>query len=277
MSLLPSCLPMAPFWARAAAHAFAIAADACRAVLSSRGTGIPRWGAKMSRFDTTRWSLVLQAREGVPQSHAALEALCRSYRPPVLAYVRSRGYAADVAEDLVQGFFEKFLDHSWHATAERERGRFRAYLLTMLKRYLSSSATEAHAQKRGGDVHIESIDDHESLGADETPERTFERIWAITVLGRALNRLRSEADAAGKRALFDALREFLVERPDEADYARAAEQLKLRRNTLAVAVHRLRHRLRELIEEELADTTAAQDDLDTELRDLKGALGVEVA
>lgn len=238
---------------------------------------IPRRGAKMSRFDTTRWSLVLQAREGVPQSHAALEALCRSYRPPVLAYVRSRGYAVDAAEDLVQGFFEKFLDHSWHATAERERGRFRTYLLTMLKRYLSDSVTEAHAQKRGGDLRIESIDDHESLGTDETPERTFERIWAITLLGRALNRLRSEADAAGKRALFDALREFLVERPDEADYARVAEQLNLRRNTLAVAVHRLRHRLRELIEEELADTTAAQDDLDAELRDLKGALGVEVA
>jgi RNA polymerase sigma factor (sigma-70 family) len=230
----------------------------------------------MSRFDTTRWSLVLQARAEEPEARSALETLCRSYRPPVLAYVRSRGYAADAAEDLVQGFFVRFLDRSWHAGAERERGRFRAYLLTMLKRYLSSSETEAHAQKRGGDVRIVALDEHHTSGADdETPERSFERVWAITVLGRALNRLRTEADEVGKRPLFDALKEFLIERPDEADYAHAAAALNLRRNTLAVAVHRLRHRLQELIHDELADTTAAESDLGEELRDLKGALGIQ--
>jgi RNA polymerase sigma factor (sigma-70 family) len=232
----------------------------------------------LSRFDTTRWSLVLKAREDAPHAHAALEALCRSYRPPVLAYVRSRGYAADVAEDLAQGFFERFLDHAWHATAERERGRFRAYLLTMLKRYLSSSEIEARAQKRGGGVRVESLEEvHAASTDDETPEHTFERVWAITVLTRALARLREEAAAAGKRELFDALREFLVERPDEADYARAAEQLHLRRNTLAVAVHRLRARLRELIEDELAETTTAPNELEDELGDLRGALGIEAA
>ena len=220
----------------------------------------------------------MKAREDAPQAHAALEALCRSYRPPVLAYVRSRGYSADAAEDLVQGFFVRFLDHAWHATAERERGRFRAYLLTMLKRYLSSSEIEAHAQKRGGDVRVESLDEAYAAGADdETPERTFERVWAITVLAHALARLRDAADAAGKRELFDALHEFLVERPDEADYARAAARLHLRRNTLAVAVHRLRARLRELIEDELAETTTARNELDDELRDLRGALGAAAA
>ena len=121
----------------------------------------------MSRFDTTRWSLVLQAREDAPHAHAALEALCRSYRPPVLAYVRSRGYTADAAEDLVQGFFVRFLDHAWHATAERERGRFRAYLLTMLKRYLSSSEIEAHAQKRGGDARVESLDEASAASVED--------------------------------------------------------------------------------------------------------------
>ena len=230
----------------------------------------------MSRFETTRWSLVLRARADEPDARAALEALCRSYRPPVVAYVRSRGYAPEAADDLVQGFFLRFLDHAWHAGADRERGRFRAYLLTMLKRYLGSAETEAHAQKRGGGVRIEALDEADgAVGDDATPEQTFERAWAITLLGRAVSRLRCEAEEAGRIALFDALKTFLVERPDEADYARVADRLGVRRNTLAVAVHRLRHRLQELIRDELADTTGSEDDLDAELDDLRGALGAE--
>lgn len=230
----------------------------------------------MSRFDTTRWSVVLNARADAPQAHAALETLCRSYRPAVLAYVRSRGYTSDAADDLVQTFFLRFIEKDWHAGADPERGRFRAYLLTMLKRHLGACATESHTLKRGGGVQFDPLDSGvEAHGADETPERSFERVWAITVLGRALNRLRAEADAAGKRPLFDALREFLVESPDEADYMRAAAKLGLRRNTLAVAVHRLRHRLRELVHAELAETTSAQSEFDAELRDLHQVLAIE--
>ncbi|HVV96735.1 MAG TPA: sigma-70 family RNA polymerase sigma factor [Rhodanobacteraceae bacterium] len=228
----------------------------------------------MSRFETTRWSLVLKARADAPDARTALEALCRSYRPPVLAYVRSRGYAPEAADDLVQGFFERFLDRAWHAGADSERGRFRAYLLTMLKRYLSNVAIEARAHKRGGDARIEPLDDADgALEGDDTPDRSFERAWAVTLLGRALARLRSEADEVGKAALFDALKEFLVERPDEADYARVAAKLGMRRNTLAVSVHRLRHRLRQLIEDELAETTGSEPDLEAEFAHLRTALG----
>jgi RNA polymerase sigma factor (sigma-70 family) len=231
----------------------------------------------MSRFDSTQWSLVLRARGGAEEARGALDALCRTYRPPVLAYVRSRGYHGDVAEDLTQSFFARFLEHGCYATADPMRGRFRAFLLTAVKRFLIDADAEAHAVKRGGRFHFESLDSSvDNVDASCTneipPERAFERAWALVVLDAAMRRLRTEAEQAGKRKLFEQLREFLIERPDEADYARAAATLGLRRNTLAVAVHRLRHRLRELVRDELAQTTAGRGDLDAELGELRAAL-----
>lgn len=229
----------------------------------------------MGRFDTTRWSMVLRARGEPDGARAALEALCRTYRPPVLAFVRSHVHARDSAEDLTQAFFAKFIERAWHAGADPARGRFRTFLLTALKRFLIDADVEAHALKRGGSVHFESMDaaDAEGLAGAESPDDAFERAWAHAVLAAALGRLREEAERAGKLRLFERLSEFLVESPDEADYARVAAELDLRRNTLAVAVHRLRHRLRELVREELAETTAGADEMDEELRALRGALG----
>ena len=229
----------------------------------------------MSQFETTRWSLVLQARDDAPKARAALETLCRIYRPPVLAYVRGRGYSPETAEDLVQTFFTRFLEHAWHASADPTRGRFRAYLLTALKRYLIDSHAEARAIKRGGRLHFESLDTENSPtpASEDTPERAFERAWALAVLHAAIHRLQAEAEQTGKRELFVALREFLIERPDESDYARAAQKLGLRRNTLAVAVHRLRHRLRELVQTELAQTAGNENDFNEEMRELRDALG----
>ncbi|HZX91637.1 MAG TPA: sigma factor [Rudaea sp.] len=230
----------------------------------------------MTRFDTTRWSMVVRARGDSRDARDALGSLCRAYRPPVVAYIRSRGYAGD-AEDLAQTFFARFLEDAYHTVADPARGRFRAFLLTALKRFLINADVEAHALKRGGGMRIDALADEAPSGADwlinsASPERAFERSWAIAVLDAAMTRLRQEAEQAGKGALFEQLREFLTERPDEADYARAAAALNLRRNTLAVAVHRLRHRLRELVREELAQTTACKDDLDVELRELRATL-----
>jgi RNA polymerase sigma factor (sigma-70 family) len=229
----------------------------------------------MSRFDSTQWSMVLRARGADPQARAALDTLCRVYRPPVLAYIRSRGYSSDAADDLAQTFFARLLEEEYHVTADPARGRFRAFLLTALKRFLINSDVHARTLKRGGGARIESLDDdatEQPSSADDGPERAFERSWAVTLLDAALRRLRVEADEAGKREMFDQLQEFLTESPDEADYARAAAALNLRRNTLAVAVHRLRHRLRELVREELLQTTAGREDLESELRVLRSTL-----
>lgn len=231
----------------------------------------------MSGFETTQWSLVVRARGEPGEARAALEALCRIYRPPVLAYIRSRRVASDVAEDLTQTFFTRFIERASYADADPMRGRFRALLLTAVKRFLIDASDEARALKRGGGQRFESIDRYN--GADriadgiDTPDHVFERAWAFTVLDRALQRLCDEASRAGKRELFDALRDFLTEAPDETDYARVAAALNLRPNTLAVAVHRMRQRLRDLVREEIADTTCDRDGLASELRELRGALG----
>jgi RNA polymerase sigma-70 factor (ECF subfamily) len=227
----------------------------------------------MGLFDPTRWTLVRRARGDAPDARAALEALCRTYRPPVLAYVRSHVRARDAAEDLTQAFFTRFLERAWHAGADPERGRFRTFLLTMLKRFLIDADAEAHALKRGGNIRFGTLDEADAACAAESPEDTFEREWARAVLAAAFLRLRLEAEGAGKLALFERLSEFLTEPPDEADYARVAAELNLRRNTLAVAVHRLRHRLRDLVREELAQTTSCRADMDAELRALRVALG----
>lgn len=242
------------------------------------GSAKPITGTRknVSRFDTTHWSIVLRARSGPEDARAALETLCRTYRPPVLAYIRGRGYPPEQAEDLAQSFFTRFLEHAYHADADPARGRFRAFLLTALKRFLINSDMENHALKRGGAVHFDplSSDSGEApVSGTATPEAEFERSWAVAVLDSAMNRLREEAERAGKITLFEQLQEFLTERPDEADYARAAAALNLRRNTLAVAVHRMRHRLRELVREELAQTTVDREDLESELRGLRAALG----
>ncbi len=232
----------------------------------------------MTRFDTTHWSVVLRARGEPGQSRAALEALCRTYRPPVLAYIRGRGYPAEAAEDLAQSFFARFLEHAYHADADPARGKFRAFLLTALKRFLINSDMERHALKRGGGVNFDPLatdsGDGSSTPSDAaTPDAEFERSWALTVLDSAIQKLRAESERAGKGEQFEHLAEFLAERPDEEDYSRAAQALNLRRNTLAVAVHRLRHRLRELVREELAQTTLDRDELESELHGLRAALG----
>jgi len=232
----------------------------------------------MSHFQTTRWSIVLEARGNGVDARAALESLCRAYRAPVLAFIRGRGYPNDVAEDLTQSFFALFLEREDYAAANPARGRFRAYLLTAIRHFLVNSAEAVKAEKRGGRVSFESIDsvtdeNASHPAADGTPEAAFDQAWALVILDAALRRLRNEARLAGKEDLFDQLRDFLIEIPDDDDYARVAAKLDMRRNTIAVSVHRLRRRLSELVQAEVAQTAADRACLEIELRELRHAFG----
>jgi RNA polymerase sigma-70 factor (ECF subfamily) len=227
----------------------------------------------MGGFATTRWSLILEARAQSTDARAALSQLCSAYRAPVLAFVRQRGMQREQAEDLTQEFFEHFLAERIHQGADPERGRFRSYLLAALRHFLSDRSAAAATIKRGGGFSHESMDESHDLAGDDTPERAFERRWALTVLARAMDRLRQEAEEAGKRALFDGLQEFLLEQPSRDDYERVSEKLGMRRNTLAVAVHRMRERLRELVRAELADTVTEAREVEAELGALRQVLG----
>lgn len=219
------------------------------------------------RFDTTRWSLIVHAGA---DSRDALDALCRAYRPPVLAYVRAR-HGREEAEDLTQAFFAHLLEHRLAARADRARGRFRAFLLTALRNFLASEHARATALRRGGGQESVCLDEVDP-GSDAGPEREFEREWAQTVLRLAMQRLAREAADSGKAALFARLQPFALEIPGDADYDAVGAELGLRRNTVAVAVHRLRARLQELVHEVVADTVSDGDAAEMEVRRLRRVL-----
>lgn len=219
----------------------------------------------------------MQAGSDSGDARTALEHLCRAYRPPVLALVRRHAHSREQAEDLTQSFFAKFLELGSYSAADPARGRFRTFLMTAIQRFLSNANAYAHAAKRDGGAMLSfdpSISSFELKAPDEeSPERVFERAWAMTVLARSMQRLREEAAGAGKQALFESLEEFLIESPATAEYASAAATLGMRPNTVAVAVHRLRNRLRELLRAEVADTVATDADVDEEMRVLREVLG----
>jgi RNA polymerase sigma-70 factor (ECF subfamily) len=226
-------------------------------------------------FETTRWGLILAARTSQADRREALEQLCRAYRGPVLAYVRRHAAGNDEAEDLTQAFFLRFVEGGFEQSADPSRGRFRMLLLTMVKRFLANARDHAQAAKRGGSAKPASLDgDGEIVAVDpsESPERTFERAWALTVLDRALAKMRKESIESGKQALFARLKEFLIEAPDPAQYDRIAGDLGVRRHTVAMAVHRLRERLRTLVRREMAETVGDADSMDAEMTVLRSAL-----
>ncbi|MHC4879571.1 MAG: RNA polymerase sigma factor [Planctomycetota bacterium] len=226
------------------------------------------------QFATTHWSLVLAAGNcDHEESSRALEKLCRAYWPPLYAYVRRRVSDADEAQDLTQAFFERLLEKRYLADANHERGRFRSFLITAFKRFLSKERDKVTAQKRGGGQLTFTVDfeRHDcNWGATQetlTAEQIYERQWAVTLLGRVMSRLQQEMERSGKSQQFDLLKEF-IGGSESATYATTATVLGLSESAARMAVSRLRGRYRELLRQEISQTVDSQDEIDSELQQL---------
>lgn len=231
-------------------------------------------------FAATRWTVVLAAAKGrdSPQAADALSELCRTYWYPLYAFIRRRGYESHEAEDLTQEFFARLLEKHVLAGIDREKGKFRAFLLAAAKHFLANERDRTQAQKRGGGRAMIAWD---SLNAearyrlepahDLTPERLFERRWALTLLDHVLARVQAEFDEGGKTRLFEALKGALAGGL-EGTYAAIAERLGMSEVAVKVAVHRLRRRYRERLREEIAHTVADPTEIDEEIRHLLDCL-----
>jgi RNA polymerase sigma factor (sigma-70 family) len=231
-------------------------------------------------FATTHWSVVLVAVQGAsPNGEAALEKLCRAYWHPLYAYIRRRGYNFHDAQDLTQEFFARLLQQNGLDAVDRDRGKFRSFLLAALNHFLANEHDRAGAAKRGGGQWFLSLDDQAAetacayeLDTNLSPERVYEKRWAITVLEQAFARLRDESVAARRSQLFDQLKDFLADGTDDGDYQALAAKLGMTANALAVAVYRLRQRYREIVRDEVAHTVGSPDQIDDEVRHLMAAL-----
>jgi RNA polymerase sigma factor (sigma-70 family) len=233
------------------------------------------------QFATTHWSLVSAARlDEASQSRArkALEELCRAYWYPLYAFVRSRGNGAVDAQDLTQAFFARIIETGGFASADRERGRFRSYLLGAMKHFLANEWHRVQTQKRGGQVQFIEWDalDPEARYAgaakqSEDPEQIFDREWALETIAGALSALRDEMEVAGKSAQFEALKGSLTGE-DDAPREEIAARLGMSEGAVKVAVHRLRQRYRKLLRAAIAETVSNEANLDDEMRYLLAVL-----
>jgi RNA polymerase sigma factor (sigma-70 family) len=225
-------------------------------------------------FLTTHWSVVLAAgSEESPKAAAALEELCRAYWKPLYVYVRRQGHDPHEAQDLTQDFFARLLEKHYLELADRERGRFRTFLLTSLKRFLINDWKRAARQKRGGGQEPFSLDaqsaeqDFASEPAEGlSPEQIYEKGWATTLLDRALQRLQADYETAGMARLFNELKAYVWGEKSGLSYAEIGAQLGLTEGAVKVAAHRMRERFRQLLRAEIGNTVADPAEIDAELQ-----------
>jgi RNA polymerase sigma-70 factor (ECF subfamily) len=228
------------------------------------------------RFQTTRWSIVLQAGEGEPgASREALAELCEAYWYPAYAFVRGQGHAEDEARDLTQSYFAALLDKGFLRDLRPELGRFRSFLLVSIRNFLHNERDRERAAKRGGGAPPVSLDvevaERRLAGersSDLSPERGFEVRWALTVVRRAMRRLEQELTTAGQEERFRLLRGFLVGDAPSLSYAEIAGRLDLTENAVKSMVRRLRRRYGVVLRAEVAQTIGRREDVDEELRHL---------
>lgn len=232
-------------------------------------------------FATTRWSLVLSARDkSAPDGAAALADLCRAYWFPLYSFIRRSSRDGHEAQDLTQSFFTRLLEKDFLDDVQPERGRFRSFLLAAIRHFVSNERDKQRADKRGGKhrhVSLNAMDVDWESGESRyltvpaqnlTPERLFERQWALALLERVLLRLRDEYSTAEKRDHFETLQPFLSTDRESANYAEVANQLNCTVEAARAAARRMRQRYRQLLRDEIADTVAFPEQIDEEIRHL---------
>jgi len=230
-------------------------------------------------FPATHWTVVLAAgSRRTVQSDRALEELCRAYWFPLYAYVRRHSRSREDAEDLTQAFFARFLEKNYLEGVRAEKGRFRAFLLAALKHFLANQWDKARAEKRGGNATHLSLDwktaDTQfqiAASSELSPDKAFDREWAMALLAQVIQRLQAECEAEGRAWQFAELKIFLTAGKGAIPYASAAGALGVSEEATRAAVHRLRKRYRQLLREEIAETLADSGQVDEEMCALFGA------
>ena len=233
-----------------------------------------------SRFATTHWSVVLAAGKSSSAQHKqALSTLCQTYWFPLYAYLRRGGYNAHESADYTQGFFAKMLEKHYLKQVKPMPGKFRSFLLASLKHFVANERARARAKNRGGgrtalSFDFENAENQYALepADDLSPDKVFEKSWALTVLERTMDRLESELAGKNRQKLFDHLRIYVGAEASSVPYSKAAAELGMTEGSVRVAVHRLRRRCRELLRDEIAQTVGAEDQIDDEIRGLFAAL-----
>ena len=232
-------------------------------------------------FPSTHWSVVFAAgrSEGEPQTaEAALAELCQVYWAPLYGFVRSRGHTVHDAQDLTQSFFAYLLEHKVYARANRQKGRFRSFLLASLKNFLADAADRERTLKRGGaqillPLHEEQAQEAESLfqthSGMSNGDRLFDRSWAEALVAAALERLSAEYKHEAREQLFNELRMFIAGGAEPPPtYAELTDRLGVTESTLRSHVTRLRARYREALRTEVRRTVDSEKQVDQELREL---------
>ena len=236
--------------------------------------------ARGGSFPTTRWSLVFAVGGSSVNSSEALGSLCQIYWPPVYAYARHRGYSTDHAEDLTQGFFTKLLEKNYVQQADRDRGKFRTFLLSSFKNFMANEWDRSQAQKRGGGQWIVSLDFADAERGirvdpadNKTPETLFAERWARTLLDQVIDQLRDEMVRAGNAEQFEHLKGFLTGSEPGVRYKQLAGDLNMTESAVKVSVHRMRQRFAHLLRKEVEHTVEDEDAVAAEIRYLIDALG----
>jgi RNA polymerase sigma-70 factor (ECF subfamily) len=233
-------------------------------------------------FETTRWSVVLAAANGVTsESRDALAALCAGYWYPVYGFIRQRIHDPDRAADLTQGFFTRLLEKADLRSVDPAKGQFRAFLLAACKHFLSNEHDRETAQKRGGGRCPVSIDRRDAEGRylvepahGLTPERLFERRWALAILEQSLDQLSREFRETGKGALYDRLKAVLTGAHDAVSYADVGQSLGMTEAAVKKAAQRLREQFRGILHERILETVSDPRLVDDEIRALFSSLAL---